>query len=527
MLDGIDIASYQESLVPSRMATTDFIIVKATGGTGYVNPCFKTHANQTVKSGKLLGLYHYAREEGCSGSARAEAAYFATAVKPYLGKAMLALDFEGGAVDLGASWAKEWLDEVYRLTGVKPLLYSYKNCVRALDWSKVTKSYKLWAAQYGSNDPTGYKRNPWTDAYGFGAWKNPTIYQYTSKGRVKGYDGSLDLNLFYGDKADWQKLCKVYGTAAKAVDKVVSAVKPVQKVSKLERMVSAAVSYANDDSHGYSQVRRWPSEGTDFDCASLMYQCAKDAGYNVRTGVGKYTGTMKVDFKNAGFSAIRFTKLSDLRRGDILLNVKDHTEMYIGGGKFVGAHIAETGGVDGQPGDQTGKEISVCDAYVLSSGWDWVLRPHESESEETESQKASYVRYRVSTDPDGKVWLDEMRDHKDTGGSGDDYAGILGTPIRWLAIDAKKYRVFTERSGWLTWVKKYDYTDLDEGCAGDGSPILGIEVADSTICHASHVMRGSGQWYADMVGQKDTGGTSDPFAGDLANRIDGFRAERM
>ena len=41
-LNGIDIASYQKTLVPSQMTSTDFIIIKATQGNSYLNPTFKT-----------------------------------------------------------------------------------------------------------------------------------------------------------------------------------------------------------------------------------------------------------------------------------------------------------------------------------------------------------------------------------------------------------------------------------------------------------------------------------------------------
>lgn len=160
-------------------------------------------------------------------------------------------------------------------------------------------------------------------------------------------------------------------------------------MSKIKKMVDYAVEIAKDDSHGYSQVRRWPDEGTDFDCASLMYEAADHAGYKVKRGWPRYTGSMLADFKAAGFTAVPFDgNLSDLTAGDILLNVANHTEMYIGNGKFVGAHIAETGGVDGRPGDQTGNEISVCPAYVYSDGWDYVLvPPKETQPAPTPSTK--------------------------------------------------------------------------------------------------------------------------------------------
>lgn len=159
-------------------------------------------------------------------------------------------------------------------------------------------------------------------------------------------------------------------------------------MGKIQKMVDIAVKIANDDSHGYSQVRRWPSQGTDFDCSSLMYYCAHQAGYNVP--LSGYTGTMLHDFTAAGFTALRFDGvLSDLDPGDIMLHEQNHTEMYIGGGKFVGAHQSEYGTADGKPGDQTGGEISIVSAYVPSYGWDYVLVPPRENSGSTSTASGS------------------------------------------------------------------------------------------------------------------------------------------
>ena len=172
----------------------------------------------------------------------------------------------------------------------------------------------------------------------------------------------------------------------------------------VEKMVQYAVGIATDDSHGYSQASRWPSQGSDFDCSSLMYESAHQAGYAVPTGSG-YTGTMLADFKAAGFTALRFSSvgLSGLKRGDILLNVENHTEMCIGNGKFVGAHGSETGGIYGKPGDQTGREISICPSYVLSSGWDYVLRP-PADGSAPSSSGSSTPKAKVPPSPQYRVF---------------------------------------------------------------------------------------------------------------------------
>lgn len=83
-----------------------------------------------------------------------------------------------------------------------------------------------------------------------------------------------------------------------------------------------------------------------------------------------------------------------------------------------------------------------------------------------------HVRYRACTQASG--WLPEMIDRTDTSGYGDDYAGD-GSPITYLAMDFPGwYQVQTVNSGWLPRVSSYNVDDLENGCAGDGSPIIGV-----------------------------------------------------
>jgi len=204
-LDGIDISSWQPDININKV-DADFVIVKATGGKGYTNPYFQLQANATLKSGKLLGLYHFARERSCSGTAIQEADYFVKAAGPYIGRAVLVLDWEADALLLGPGWAKKFLDRVYKKTGVKPLIYMSKSRIHSYDWNAVAANYKLWVAQYPNYNKPGYQSDPWTDASSFGPWGTPTIFQYASTGRISGYGGDLDLNLFYGDSAAWKAL---------------------------------------------------------------------------------------------------------------------------------------------------------------------------------------------------------------------------------------------------------------------------------------------------------------------------------
>lgn len=510
-MNGIDISRWDAGIDIKRLTTTDLVIVKATESTDCRNPYCKEHTHAVIASGKLLGHYHFARP----GDAIKQADYFIGAIKGWLGRTVPFLDWEEDAVPLRPSWARKWLDRVYAKTGVRGGIYMSKSVCNAYDWSTVAKAgYALWVAQYPDHSHTGYRRKSdiWTDSSKFGAWPKWTIFQYSSTGRVTGYSGNLDLDYFDGTRADWQAWAR--GSAVRQmVTKVTTPATRAARHGSIDRMVDRAKQVAADDSHGYSQVRRWPSQGTDYDCSSLMYYCASYAGFDVTLGPAgtHYTGSMLKDFKRAGFKAIRFSSvgLSGLKRGDILLSVPNHTEMYIGGGNFVGAHSSETGGIDGKAGDQTGREVSVVSAYDYP--WDYVLRPPVDGGAPT---TARTIRYRVCLNANGRDWRPWRRDGYKT--------GIMGRPIRWIAIDGvTKYRVCTEEGGWLPWVSRANPSDLERGCAGDGSNITAIEIADGGVRYAAHNMGGG--WNADMIGQHDTSGSNDTFAGAMVP-IDRFWA---
>lgn len=140
----------------------------------------------------------------------------------------------------------------------------------------------------------------------------------------------------------------------------------------IDKAINWAVSIANDNSHGYDQLHRW---GPDYDCSSLLISAWQQAGVPVQANGATYTGNMKNVFVKCGFEAIKFNRSVSLKRGDVLLNEKHHTAMYIGDGKVVMASINEQGkAVGGRTGDQTGREILTCNYYIPSYGWDYVLR---------------------------------------------------------------------------------------------------------------------------------------------------------
>ena len=195
-LNGIDISSWQSG-INLAVVPCDFVVIKATEGTNYVNPDYERAYNQAKAAGKCLGIYHYAN----GGNIQAEADYFLANVGNRLGEAILILDWEAGNnASFGScdyAWCKGWLDYVYQKTGVHPILYCSQSISYKFD---NIGNYGLWIAQYANNDPTGYQDAPWNEGE-----YTCAIRQYTSCGRLSGYADNLDLDKFYGDKDAWNK----------------------------------------------------------------------------------------------------------------------------------------------------------------------------------------------------------------------------------------------------------------------------------------------------------------------------------
>lgn len=201
MLKGIDISHWQEGIDLGAI-DVDFVIIKATEGNGYTDVMCDTFYQKAKSLGKKLGVYHFARPD-LGNSGEEEADWFIKETLGYHKEAMLVLDWESGDLT-NVAWAKAWLDRVYSKTGVKPVIYMSASVMHSADWSSVVNAdYGLWVANYGTNDGTAQESV--FDRYPLKYWSFYALWQYTSKGRLNGYNGNLDLNYFSGDSSAWDK----------------------------------------------------------------------------------------------------------------------------------------------------------------------------------------------------------------------------------------------------------------------------------------------------------------------------------
>lgn len=229
-LKGIDISKWQTGIDLSKV-DCDFVIVKATEGIGYVDRKCDSFYQQAKRLGKKLGFYHFARPRN---DAVREAQYFYNNTKNYFGEAIPILDWEAGNKS-DVAWAKRWLDEVYRLSGVKPVIYMSESVANAYNWSSVANAdYGLWVAKYRDNNPDyNYNMANAGTRPRVKWWKFYCMWQWTSTGRLNGYSGNLDCNVFYGDGTTWDKYAGKSGTT--------QPVKPTQPVKKSNEEIANEV----------------------------------------------------------------------------------------------------------------------------------------------------------------------------------------------------------------------------------------------------------------------------------------------
>lgn len=216
---GVDISKWQAG-IDLAAVDPDFVIVKVTqdaGAYATINPNHVEQIEAALALGRPTGAYHYVGggDNGDADDAAAEADRFLDAVRAtgHGADVFYAIDWE--SIENSAwgnlSYLSIIIDRVQSATGKPVLLYASSG---VYPW-EMASAYgcALWVAQYADEEPTGWDASPWTD----GTW-NPAgrMHQYTGTGRVNGYAGDLDLNVWHASEAALRALAPSGGPVVAA-----------------------------------------------------------------------------------------------------------------------------------------------------------------------------------------------------------------------------------------------------------------------------------------------------------------------
>jgi GH25 family lysozyme M1 (1,4-beta-N-acetylmuramidase) len=223
----IDVASYQATLNLNDI-NYDGVAIKATEGTGYVNPDCDTHYQEAKAQGKKRAVYHFF---DFGVDAVAQANYFVDNCAGYIRDAVFVLDWEGSGVN-DVAQAIAFLNQVEARIGYKPAIYMSQYVENTYDWSQVVSNNNgLWLARY-SNWELANHAHDW-DMSQAGTppavvyWPFYFMWQWTSTGLLSGYAGNLDCDIAYLTGDQWDAYAGVQAAPAPTT----TAAPPVQETT--------------------------------------------------------------------------------------------------------------------------------------------------------------------------------------------------------------------------------------------------------------------------------------------------------
>lgn len=456
-MNGIDISNHQAGLDLSRVPC-DFVICKATEGTGFVDKYCDGWIQKAIQLGKKVGVYHFATG-GSSGVAEAD--FFYKNIKGYVGKAILVLDWEASAVNKGVAYAKAFLDRIYQLTGVKPLIYMSNSVVNSYDWSSVVNAdYGLWNAGYYAGYQTmGY--NPNAPLYGgTGKWKACALYQYTSSGRLSGWNGNLDLNVFYGDRSTWDKY--VGGSSSVPSD-------PDGELKSGGTFQSKTDEYGTISYQAHMRSIGWGNWQCDGDMVGSTGQNRRIEAFKIWLKEGKIN-SVKVHLKTDG-DKVYTNPTKDTVIGttdkkkrieaitinsDVPLRYRVHQKTY-GWSSWVsnGTTAGKTGQSKQLEAFECYKPIFLVRGHVQTYGWQGYVGSKETVGTTGQSKRLEAIQIdplgstiEAMAHIQGEGWVDYGKITKDT------VIGTVGQADRLECLRLKgdfEYRAHITGSGWTDW----------------------------------------------------------------------------
>ena len=193
VMRGIDISNYQAGLSLDNVAC-DFVIIKATEDTNFVDPFCDGFVQDAIRLGLSWGVYHFARY----GNAKEQARFFIENIRGYIGHGVLYLDMEDNSIPDWAKFATDFVDEVERLTGVTPMIYCSASELQRFRGSTIPNRCGLWLAGYP------HPSDVWIDEkcpYNIDPWRYVAVWQFTSDFAAD--NRRIDADYAYLSREQW------------------------------------------------------------------------------------------------------------------------------------------------------------------------------------------------------------------------------------------------------------------------------------------------------------------------------------
>ncbi|MFZ4543154.1 MAG: glycoside hydrolase family 25 protein [Saprospiraceae bacterium] len=171
-----------------------FVFIKSTEGMFFRDREFNDNWQSARRYNLTRGSYHFFRP---SFNANFQAWNYIIHNRLKKGDLPPVLDLESseGLSDMEvALMCKKWLKIVERHYAVKPIIYTNIKFYQRIVKGRLDE-YPLWIAQYDQSKPRIDSSSQWT------------FWQHSDKGRIKGINEAVDLNVFNGDSIAFRKIC--------------------------------------------------------------------------------------------------------------------------------------------------------------------------------------------------------------------------------------------------------------------------------------------------------------------------------
>lgn len=372
---GIDVSAWQGKIDWGTVAAygMDFVLLRITEAGNVIDNFFEKNFSECRKHNIPVGVYKYSYAMTIA-EIQNEARKVVSVLNGRKLQYPVWLDLEHNKQrSLGAESIHKMADafrEIVEAAGYKFGIYCNVNWYMNMICNHLRK-YDFWVARYPANDD-GWLQERLRPDFGVG-------WQYSSKAKIPGINGTVDRNVFYKDYSGGKK--EKPEVATKTKEQIIQNIR--------NDAVEFAVGIANDNDHGYSQRIRSLYEienPKSFDCSSLTltayYYAFMKNGLTQQARYLKehcsYTGNM-LEMLNCGFEVVarNQTAHAQMIKGDLELadnnpnGSNSHVAMAIGKDNIVHARSSE-GTTDTK--DNSGNEIRTQLWYLYSHGWTHRLR---------------------------------------------------------------------------------------------------------------------------------------------------------